>query len=736
MLWFRTKANYCKKQGGRQLVRDVCLYVWHEQGVLVGMLVWHVDDFLASGTQKFLTTVVTNICNNFGIRDLKRGSFRFCGMNFTQTDNKKRITLDQQHYTEMIELINEGPAKGLLPSTLLPQHLITVIQQVVGIVLWLAVNTRPDLGFDVSHLAGDYTMGGLSKANKLIRRAKADSTAKLVFEQIGNGTLMDLDVMNYSDGGLGGVGKDNTKSQQGQMYFLVKKNTNPNTVEKAKANPSHHRSGRIRRVTHASLTSETLAATEALGLGIYFVEHLEDWVMNRQPVRFRQCNTQSLGFEQSHAKFDQERQNLTFGYVQVHDSDSLLRHLESTISAPQEKRLAIEMDALREAKEVGQVKQYCWIDTILMLADELAKSENRRRILAFMQTNMLQFVVKDNPKTEDKERLKRLGLTWREVGLEKETEKQRQSAFVSRILKVARGLNLGFRHEVSSSVLDVLREHGGNRRGATAAPNEPTYELFEDHDDNDNDDGPLQGEGVQDRGHRGDLPERDSQQDELGARGARESDGEPDDAAGQVDAEGPGGTEDLHVREGVRGEAGDGHADQVVRDAADGHQLGGADLHPRGAGHVGFLVQASMGRSRWNGGRRGVDHSRRWATRAAKRTAGTASSDAGVSAASLEPPAVQREADGADADLDEPTDAEEEHAYDVPQPSSERTDDDADYGRDPDAHDQRAPSERRADGVSGGLRSRLSRALAGVLNTKAKLQKSRATESSIELPHT
>ena len=161
--------------------------------------------------------------------------------------------------------------------------------------MWLAVSTRPDLAYAVSHLAGERTVQALRLANQLIRKAKADAGLGLSYGKLGDGTCSDLQLVSFSDSSL--QTEEGERSQQGQLYALVPGSFDVRTGLETPANIVHWRSGRLRRVARSSLTAETLAAGEGVDLLVALQEQWCEWLTGSLPDRPRQADRSSIGFE-------------------------------------------------------------------------------------------------------------------------------------------------------------------------------------------------------------------------------------------------------------------------------------------------------------------------------------------------------------------------------------------------------------------------------------------------------
>ena len=66
MRWYERKPAEFKRLGGVVSTYDNALFLWHdENGMLIGVLVSHADDFAFAGSQNFHTTVTEEFMKTF-----------------------------------------------------------------------------------------------------------------------------------------------------------------------------------------------------------------------------------------------------------------------------------------------------------------------------------------------------------------------------------------------------------------------------------------------------------------------------------------------------------------------------------------------------------------------------------------------------------------------------------------------------------------------------------------------
>ena len=92
--WYeRIRAEF-KRLVGVVSTYDNALFLWQDDnGMLIRILVSHIDDFAFAGSQNFHTTVIEEFKKTFKIKQHENSSFRYVGLGISQT--KDGILVDQ-----------------------------------------------------------------------------------------------------------------------------------------------------------------------------------------------------------------------------------------------------------------------------------------------------------------------------------------------------------------------------------------------------------------------------------------------------------------------------------------------------------------------------------------------------------------------------------------------------------------------------------------------------------------
>ena len=308
---------------------DPSVFYWYERGQLIGILAVHVDDFLWAGSKNFEENVVSKIKSIFEIGKEQSISFQYIGLEIKEDDDC--IILSQRQYCETIEEI-QIEKRDL--NSLLSENEKSIMRAKLGQLLWVSKQSRPDIAFDVTDLAGrlhNSTINEIKRLNKIIKRTKLENV-ELKFQNLGT----DLEITLYSDASFGNL--HDGGSQGG--YFIALRGKD------GKINPITWQSRRLKRVTKSTLASETLALSEgidhAYSIAMLFGEMLNNDCNKTIPIR---C------------------------YV---DNGDLVESVKSSKSV-QDKRLRIEVASIKQMLERKEITSVQWVGTKDQIANCLTK---------------------------------------------------------------------------------------------------------------------------------------------------------------------------------------------------------------------------------------------------------------------------------------------------------------------------------------------------------------------------
>ena len=183
--WFlKIKEELCKL-GGKPSQFDQGLFYFRRNGSLIGVISLLVDDLLWVGAPEF-KSIIEKLKLIFQIGLESERSCRYIGINISQDEQRKTITINQKSYAKninKIELLHESDCQRLLCDKELTSYRATL-----GQLNWLANISRPDISFQVSYLSSkiqNATVSDAKDVNKLIKFVK-NNQSSLKFTSIMN----------------------------------------------------------------------------------------------------------------------------------------------------------------------------------------------------------------------------------------------------------------------------------------------------------------------------------------------------------------------------------------------------------------------------------------------------------------------------------------------------------------------------------------------------------------------
>ena len=242
----------------RHVTGDEAVYYYRKNGKTEGTIVLYVDDFLVTGSPTFFEDVISQIKNKFQFGKIENNCFRFCGIDIQVTPNG--IFIEQDDYSKSMTKIPIKSSEDL--ERPLKKGEFKQLRKVIGQLIWLNEQTRPDLSFDTLSLSmhnKDAKVKHILEANKHIRKAK--STKSFVkFSYIG--AFTDLKILAYTDASHLTM-EERTKGVSGKVIFLSNK-------EESVVSPLFWKSKTIPQACTSAKAAETRAAyscsDDAIGL--------------------------------------------------------------------------------------------------------------------------------------------------------------------------------------------------------------------------------------------------------------------------------------------------------------------------------------------------------------------------------------------------------------------------------------------------------------------------------------
>ncbi|UYV76854.1 hypothetical protein LAZ67_14002208 [Cordylochernes scorpioides] len=271
IVWHEKLDNELKNLGLKQLQSDNCVYIKHDEGILLVAI--YVDDLIiAAEREDTLKSFKESMKRIFKIKDL--GGINCCLGIRIQMKEDGSISIDQERYIE--ELLAKYRMKEAKPiSTPMDSNSkLTKIssiegenepvkkveyQSLIGSLIYLSVSTRPDIAYAVSALgqfSNDPRRQHWNAAKRVLRYLKGTSCLRITYRKSNEA------LHGYADADWGGNLVDR-KSHTGIVYFLAR-------------GPIAWESKKQQTVTLSSTESEYIALCEAGKEAVYLRALLDE----------------------------------------------------------------------------------------------------------------------------------------------------------------------------------------------------------------------------------------------------------------------------------------------------------------------------------------------------------------------------------------------------------------------------------------------------------------------------
>lgn len=336
-MWYSNVREQTNKAGLTKGLYDDALFFSVNNDMLSGMMTVHVDDFVFAGTQLFQDKIKEHLLDGFEVKSEESSVFDYLGLEVSQDLILHEISVGQEKYIQELKPITIDKARKNNKTSPLTSSEYVQYRKGVGQLLWLSIQSRPDISFTVCQLSNhlkEPNIDDLNWYNKTVKQLKTEDSVPLVFNKI-----PDLDkgmkLLTYSDASFGNLA--NNGSQCGYLIFLADANE---TVK----NLISWKSVRLERVCSSTLTAESLALFKA-------VDHA---------MLIQQILKQLMGSVNAEIKIH--------CYV---DNKGLLELINKT-KDPTEKRLITTMASIRESVDRQEI-EVSFIPTKKMPADVLTK---------------------------------------------------------------------------------------------------------------------------------------------------------------------------------------------------------------------------------------------------------------------------------------------------------------------------------------------------------------------------
>ena len=326
---------------------DQAVFFKHDNGQLSGIMVLHIDDTLWAGNELFASQIIKPLKEKFSVSAEEHNNMTYLGLSIKSNIGSAKLDLD--HYVQRLQEIQISPDRNS-DDTLTGKE-TNQLRVLSGQLNWLSAQSRPDVSFNSCQIAcsiKNAKVSDIKYANKAVRKVKG-SNYHLTYLPLGTPELWKI--ISFSDASWGNL--PDGGSQGAYLIFLV--------GEGGTANLISWQSRRVRRVARSTIAAETLAAMDACESASLLSSQISE-IMNIAPIPV----------------------------TLLTDNESLTNSVLSTKSV-EEKRLRVDISALREMVNRKEIESIRWISTDDQLADCLTKQGAKVECLLAVIKQQLRF---------------------------------------------------------------------------------------------------------------------------------------------------------------------------------------------------------------------------------------------------------------------------------------------------------------------------------------------------------
>ena len=221
-MWNEELNNTLKELNFTRLISEPCLYVKkNKYNNIICLLGVYVDDILITGTHIEIKKVKESIQNKYKLNDLGQANF-IIGIKIVKC-NDGYIIHQKRFLNEILERFNANnlrPANNTIPNEIKElrnkKFNSTTYKQAIGSLLYLAINTRPDILFSVSKAASKNENPSYEDWNnvlKIFKYLKGNPNYGIKYTRNNNKLKIYVDADFAGD-------KETRKSTSGHVIFI------------------------------------------------------------------------------------------------------------------------------------------------------------------------------------------------------------------------------------------------------------------------------------------------------------------------------------------------------------------------------------------------------------------------------------------------------------------------------------------------------------------------------------
>ena len=376
--WFLDVCDVMQEKAAlTRLQCDPCLWIFKDNGKVVGAIGAHVDDFLITGdeTNAKWTAALDILFKSFAWSPWEAMPFAHCGINLMQK-NDYGFILDHTQYCEELKQVELGPNDKEMNSSIMSQ-----CRAVLGAVQWRVQQTGLQHAAKLSWLQSALPKGNLDvvkEINKLCREVYQQRSLSIGVEQLGAEADEELIMVTWTDAAVGN--RPDLGSTGGHLVGLAHRSILDG--KRVPVNPISWKCGKLHRVAKSSLSAEIQSLAEG-----------------EQELMFcRALWAELLGYQLDLRQ--PEDATIKVDAALVIDAKSVYDAFwkEDTASAGysmKEKYAALELMATAENLR-RQNTSLLWVSSEAQLADGLTKAQAQEGLRRFLECKQL-WTVKYDP---------------------------------------------------------------------------------------------------------------------------------------------------------------------------------------------------------------------------------------------------------------------------------------------------------------------------------------------------
>ena len=387
--WFLSISRFLESIGGvRQLSDPCCWGFFDKEGVPIGYVCGHVDDFMFGGGRNDAAwkAIKDQIQARFKWGQWEQKKFLQCGVLIEETE--AGFELSQPEYLDAVSEVHVSKARWNDSSAPVTQHELYQLRSVLGALSWHANQVAPQWSAAVGMLLSRTNKGTVQEildTNKLLRKAKLGQHHKLQVHRCTDtkpllAAWADAADSHRPDGG-------STKG-----IFIGWASHHLLDGDLVPISPVFWQSAKIQRTCRSSGAAETHAAIDAED-ELFAIRFQVQEFLGR-PISLWKCNDAVMDVDG----------------VLISDSKNLYDRLAQTVLTLKgaEKRTDIESLCLKESMIATGLK-IRWVNGDSQLANSLTKENEPHQLFEYFRRNGYWRIVHD-PQLLSGRKRKQLGL--------------------------------------------------------------------------------------------------------------------------------------------------------------------------------------------------------------------------------------------------------------------------------------------------------------------------------------